>query len=111
MASLNLGANQPYLILFIGIIAMVIPLFYKSKTENLEKTGERCEGIIFKLDYSNSFSSDGSSSVVKDKITVRFGNPSEFTIETKLGTAKANALAPNGLRTPGLEIHKKNLPF
>src|SRR5438309_9973496 len=53
MESLNLGQYQPYLFLFIGIIAMIISLFYKSKTENLERTGERCEGIIFKLGYSN----------------------------------------------------------
>ncbi len=51
---------------------MIISLFYKSKTKNLEKTGERCEGIIFKLDYSNSFGSDTTSSSTKNKITVRF---------------------------------------
>jgi len=51
---------------------MIIPLFYKPKTESLEKTGERCEGIIFKLGYSNSLGSDAGGSVVKDKITVRF---------------------------------------
>lgn len=51
---------------------MIIPIFYKSNNKNLEKTGERCEGIIFKLDYSNSFGSDTNSSSTKDKITVRF---------------------------------------
>lgn len=72
MESLNLGQYQPYVFLFIGIVAMILALFYKSKFEKLEKTGERCEGIIFKMDYANSFDSDTTSSDTKNKITVRF---------------------------------------
>jgi hypothetical protein len=72
MESLHLGQYQPYIILAIGIILIIVSLFYKSKVKTLEKTGERCEGIIFKLGYSNSFGADMTSSNVKDKITVRF---------------------------------------
>ena len=86
MGSLNLDQYQPYLFLFIGFIAMITPLFYKSKTENLEKTGERCEGIIFKLDYSNSFGSDTISSTTKDKITVRFVTNKKEWITEDLNT-------------------------
>ena len=71
MESLHLGQYQPYIILVLGIILIVVALFYQSKTKLLETTGERCEGIIFQLDYGNSLSSDGTSSL-KDKITVRF---------------------------------------
>ena len=54
---------------------MAVSLFNKSKTENLKKTGEHCEGIIFKLDYTNSFDSYNNNNIpsaTKDKITVRF---------------------------------------
>ena len=71
METLHLGQYQPYIILALGIILIIVALFYQSKTKLLETTGERCEGIIFQLDYGNSLGSDGTSSL-KDKITVRF---------------------------------------
>ena len=82
MQSLNLAHYQPYLLLLIGLIVMLFPLFYKSKTQTLEKTGERCEGIIFELGYSNSFGSDINVSTTKDKITIRFvTNKKEWVTE------------------------------
>jgi hypothetical protein len=72
MESLHLGQYQPYIILAVGIISIIISLFYKSTAKTLEKTGERCEGIIFKLDYSKVIRPDMVDSAVKDKITVRF---------------------------------------
>ena len=72
MESLNLGHYQPYLLLLIGLISMILSLFHKSKTQKLEKTGERCEGIIFNLGYSNFLGPDMNGSTTKDKITIRF---------------------------------------
>ena len=72
MESLNLGHYQPYLLLLIGLISMILSLFHKSKTQKLEKTGERCEGIIFRLGYSNSLGPDMNGSTTKNKITIRF---------------------------------------
>jgi hypothetical protein len=82
MPSLHLELYQPYLLLLVGFVFMIISLLYKaSKTENLDKTGERCEGIIFKLDYSNTGSSL-TGSAIKDKITVRFvTNKNEWITE------------------------------
>ena len=65
---------------------MITPLFYKSKTENLVKTGERCEGIIFKLEYSNSFGSDTTNPTTKNKITVRFVTNKKEWITEDLNT-------------------------
>jgi hypothetical protein len=72
MESLHLEQFQSYIVLAVGIILIIVSLFYKSTAKTLEKTGERCEGIIFKLGYNNSFGADMTSSNVKDKITVRF---------------------------------------
>lgn len=86
METLNIGHYQPYLLLLIGFIAKIISLFYKAKTESLEKTGERCEGIIFKLDYSNAFDPDMISSNTKNKITVRFVTNKKEWITADLNT-------------------------
>jgi hypothetical protein len=85
MESLHLGQYQPYIILAFGIILIIVALFYQSKTKLLETMGERCEGIIFQLDYGNSLGSDGPSSF-KDKITVRFVTKNKEWITQDLHT-------------------------
>ena len=72
MESLHLGQYQPYIVLAFGIVLMLVSLFYQSKPKLMEKTGERCEGIIFQLGYSNSLGPDMTGSNLKDKVTVRF---------------------------------------
>src|ERR1700733_12908588 len=72
MGSLNLEHFHPYLLIIIGIISIIASLLRKSKPDNLEKIGERCEGIIFKLGYKNTSGSPLNDSMVKNKITVRF---------------------------------------
>jgi hypothetical protein len=70
MGSLNLEHFQPYLLIIFGLISMIASLWKRPKPDNLKNKGVRCEGIIFKLDYSSGSSLNPST--VKDKITVRF---------------------------------------
>lgn len=86
MQSLNLEHFQPYLIIIIGIVSIIISLLRKTKPDNLEKIGARCEGIIFKLGYKNTAGSSLNDSMVKDKITVRFVTEKKQWITEDLNT-------------------------
>ena len=85
MESLNLAAYLPYFLILMGIISIMTALFSTSVTEKLAKTGERCEGIIFSVEYSgNNFNDD--KTVTKDKITVRFVTQKQEWITGDLNT-------------------------
>ncbi|MDP4252483.1 MAG: DUF3592 domain-containing protein [Bacteroidota bacterium] len=83
MGSLNLEQVQPYLMTVIGVILIIASLLKKPKSESLKIKGVRCEGIIFKLDYSPGSSLDRPT--VKDKITVRFVTNKQEWITEDLG--------------------------
>jgi hypothetical protein len=85
MESLNFGPYLPYVLFFIGISCMLIPLFYKSNIEKLTKAGVRCEGIIFQLGYKDNFTVSADNSV-KDKITIRFVTQKKEWITEDLNT-------------------------
>lgn len=86
MELLNFAAYLPYTHISIGIILILVSAFYKSGAERLAKTGKRCEGIIFKLNYSDSNSYNESDTRTKNKITVRFVTQKEEWITGDLNT-------------------------
>jgi len=72
MDSFNFTLFLPYISVIVGIGIIVVAALSKSGTERLAKTGERCDGIIFKLGYKDDNASNRTDSITKDKITVRF---------------------------------------
>lgn len=63
----------PYILITIGIVALVFSIFQKSSQKNLKDSGVLVEGIIFNQDFDNSsLSFDNYARHVKDKITIRF---------------------------------------
>ncbi|MBG9377278.1 DUF3592 domain-containing protein [Panacibacter sp. DH6] len=64
---------EPFLFLIIGLVAVIISTIKRNRSISLKDTGERVEGIIYKLEQSGNRNSDlESSSSTMDKITVRF---------------------------------------
>ena len=64
---------EPFLFLLIGLVAVLIPIIKKNPSVSLKDTGERVEGIIYKLEQGTNRNSDfEKSSSIMDKVTVRF---------------------------------------
>jgi hypothetical protein len=71
MDDFNFDNLKPLIFLIIGIVSFSYSIFKKSKKQLLKTTGEKVEGIVFKLDKSSgSFNNNYSN--VKDVVTVRF---------------------------------------
>lgn len=69
-----------------GIVFFFIAFFSKSSVKRLATAGESCDGIIFKLGYTENISLNRSDSITKDKITVRFVTKRQEWITEGLNT-------------------------
>jgi len=86
MDSLNFTLFLPYVFVIVGIGIIVVAAFSKSGTERLTRTGELCDGIIFKLGYKDDNAFNRTDSITKDKITVRFVTKKQEWITEDLNT-------------------------
>jgi hypothetical protein len=86
MESFNLSSYLPYIFILMGVLAMLVSLFSGNRTEKLAKTGERCKGIIFKLERKSETGFNTIDSTLKNKITVRFVTQKQEWITEDLNT-------------------------
>ena len=70
MENINFQDLQPFIFIIAGLILIFLSVFKKSNNESLKTTGEKAEGIIFKLDRNPTGS--GEYSNVQDQVTIRF---------------------------------------
>lgn len=63
---------QTYIILFAGLVALAIALFYPSKNEALKKKGIKAEGIVFDAESRRMGFDYELDATIKNVITVRF---------------------------------------
>jgi len=77
----------PYIFILLGIAFILLPFLVKPAIERLAKIGERCEGVVFQLDYRDTNDVMRTDSITKDKITIRFVTQKQEWITADLDTS------------------------
>ena len=78
----------PYIFILLGIALILFPFVVKPAIERLAKSGERCEGVVFQLDYkSKVIDMMHEDTITKDKITIRFVTQKQEWITADLDTS------------------------
>ena len=73
MLDFDLTDLQPYLLILVGCVLVLVAIFKKETKPELKLTGVKADGIVFALESkSNSGGFLSGTANMKDKVTIRF---------------------------------------